>query len=402
MSGIDSSAVENCDIVIVGGGSAGITVAARLTKALDRPDITIIEPSLKHYYQPLWTLVGSGVMPKEVTVKNESTFIPSGVKWVQDTVTDFDPENNNILTQAGRKISYNQLVVALGIQLDWQLIEGLKENLGKNGVCSNYTYNYVDKTWEFIANFEAGNAIFTYPNTLVKCSAAAQKIMYLAEHYFRKSKIRDQAQVIFATADTKLFPVPKYAATLSKIVITRGINVKFQHNLIEIRGDKKEAVFQKLDTGETVVFPYSIIHVTPPQSAPDCIKHSQLANVEGWVDVDKYTLQHRRYPNIFSLGDASSLPTSKTGAAVRKQAPILVENLLALREGKPLLAQYDGYTSCPIITGYGRLVLTEFDYDKNPKETFPFDQAQERFSMYFLKRYVLPLLYWHGMLRGRL
>src|SRR5919199_3365270 len=236
MSAINSSAVENRDIVIVGGGSAGITVAARLTKALKHPDITIIEPSLKHYYQPLWTLVGSGVVPKEVTVKDESAFIPSQVKWIQDTVINFDPENNIISTQAGRKISYNQLVVAPGIQLDWNLIEGLKENLGKNGVCSNYAYNSVDKTWEFIANFKAGNAIFTYPNTLVKCSAAAQKIMYLAEHYFRKSKIRDRAQVIFATADTKLFPVPKYAATLSKIVVTRGINVKFQHNLIEIRG----------------------------------------------------------------------------------------------------------------------------------------------------------------------
>jgi sulfide:quinone oxidoreductase len=283
--------------VIAGGGSAGITIAARLARIYKHSEITIIEPSSEHYYQPLWTLVGGGVVSKEVTLKPEATLIPARVQWIQDAVTKFDPDNNIILTRDGRRISYNQLVVALGIQLDWDRIKGLKENLAKNGVCSNYSYDYADKTWECIANFKEGNAIFTYPNTPVKCSAAAQKIMYLTEHYLRKKGIRDRATIIFATADTKLFPVPKYAATLEEIEAQRGIDVKFKHNLIEIRGNKKEAVFQHLETGETFALPYSIIHVTPPQSAPDCIKHSPLANSEGWVEVDKYTLQHRRYPN---------------------------------------------------------------------------------------------------------
>ncbi len=393
---------KDYDVLIIGGGSAGITVAARLVRALKHSAIALIEPSLKNYYQPLWTLAAAGCVQKEVSQKDEASLIPARVTWIRDAVAKFDPDNNTIYTAEGRQIRYNQLVVAPGIQLDWHRIQGLQETLGKNGVCSIYSYETLEKTWEFIANFNGGNAIFTHPNTPIKCSAAAQKIMYLAEHYFRKLGIRDRANIIFASADNKIFPVPKYAATLNKIVAERSINTKFQHNLIKIRGDRKEAVFQRLDTSETIVVPYEFIHVTPPQSAPDFIKHSPLANVAGWVDVDPYTLQHRHYPNIFSLGDASSLPTSKTGAAVRKQAPVLVKNLLAFRQGKLLSAKYDGYTSCPIVTGYGRLVLAEFDYEKNPQETFPFDQAKERFSMYLLKRYLLPQLYWQGMLKGLL
>jgi sulfide:quinone oxidoreductase len=141
--------------------------------------------------------------------------------------------------------------------------------------------------------------------------------------------------------------------------------------------------------------------VVPPQSAPDFIKKSELADKAGWVEVHKHTLQHARFPNVFSLGDCSSLPCSRTGAAIRKQAPVLVENLLAQRAGHKLVASYDGYASCPLVTGYGKLILAEFDYDGRPQESFPFDQSQERYSMYALKAYGLPEMYWNGMLRGR-
>jgi sulfide:quinone oxidoreductase len=167
-----------------------------------------------------------------------------------------------------------------------------------------------------------------------------------------------------------------------------------------VRGAAKEAVFEHLDTKERIVIPYDLLHVTPPMSSPDVIKRSPLANEAGWVAVDKFTLQHPRFANVFGIGDCSGLPTSKTGAAVRKQAPVVVENLLASITGKPLVAKYDGYTSCPIVTGYGRLVLAEFDYEGKPQETFPFDQSKERLSMYLLKAYALPRLYWGAMLRG--
>ncbi len=247
--------------------------------------------------------------------------IPQGATWIQDAVTEFSPEDNSVLTRGGKKVQYDYLVVAPGIQLDWDKVKGLKEAVGKDGVCSNYAYEYVDKTWEFIRNFKGGNAIFTQPNTPIKCGGAPQKIMYLADDFFRKSGVCGRRNVIFASGTGSIFAVAKYANALNKVVARKGIETRFKHNLIEIRPQAKEAVFQHLDTGEHVVLPYDLIHVTPPMSAPDFIKRSPLANEAGWVDVDKHTLQHTRYPNVFSLGDASSLPTSKTGAAIRKQPP---------------------------------------------------------------------------------
>ncbi|MBM4255527.1 MAG: NAD(P)/FAD-dependent oxidoreductase [Deltaproteobacteria bacterium] len=388
-------------IVVVGGGTAGITIAARLAHKVPPSEIAIIEPSDKHYYQPLWTLVGGGVFPKQQSEHDERALIPPGTTWLRDAVTEFSPDTNTILTREGKRVHYDSLIVAPGLQLDWDKVKGLKESLGRDGVCSNYSYDTVDKTWEFIRACRSGNAIFTQPSPPIKCAGAPQKIMYLADDTFRKNGVRQQTNVIFTSAAAAIFAVKKYAQALDTIVARRQIDARFQHNLVEVRSASKEAVFQRLDTKEEVVLPYNLLHVTPPMSAPDFIKRSPLANETGWVDVDKQTLQHVRYPNIFSLGDASSLPTSKTGAAIRKQAPILVQNLLAARQGKSLTARYDGYTSCPLVTGYGKLILAEFDYDLKPQETFPFDQGQERYSMYLLKAYGLPALYWHGMVKGR-
>jgi sulfide:quinone oxidoreductase len=398
---VDLRPVRKQHIVIVGGGTAGITVAAQLARALAPSDITIIEPSDKHYYQPLWTLVGGGVFPKQQSERSEASVIPRGVTWLRDAVSDFLPHENAVFTRDGKKIQYEYLVVAPGLQLDCDKVIGLKESLGREGVCSNYAYDVVDKTWEFIRTFTGGTAIFTHPSTPIKCGGAPQKIMYLAEHAFRKAGVRNNAEIIFMSGQPTIFTSPHYARALEKIVQERKIETRFKHDLREIRPDKKEAVFQRLDTNEQVVLPYTLLHVTPPMSAPDVIKRSPLANDAGWVEVNKETLQHVRYPNIFSLGDASSLPTSKTGAAIRKQAPVVVKNLLATMQGKTPVERYDGYTSCPLVTGYGRLILAEFDYEGKPQETFPFDQARERYSMYLLKAYVLPALYWHVMMKGR-
>ncbi len=389
-------------IVIVGGGTAGITVAARLLNQDHNLDVAIIEPSSKHYYQPLWTLVGAGIFPKKVTEREEAQFIPRGAVWIQDAVTEFEPDQKWVMTRDGKKVTYDYLVVCPGIQIDWDKVKGLKESIGTNGVCSNYSYEYVEKTWEFIRNFKGGNALFTQPNTPIKCGGAPQKIIYLADEAFRRQGVREKSEIHFYSAAAGIFSVKKYADTLNQIVKRKGIHTHYQHNLIEIRRDEKEAVFENLENGEHVEVKYEMIHVTPPMSAPDFIKKSPLADEAGWVEVDKYTLQHTRYPNVFSLGDASNLPTSKTGAAIRKQAPTVANNLLSVMKGKPLTAKYDGYTSCPLVTGYGKLVLAEFDYDLNPKETFPFDQSKERYSMYVLKKWGLPAIYWHGMLRGRM
>ncbi len=397
-----SDKIDKHEIVIVGGGTAGLSVAARLRNLPNPPDVAIIEPSDKHYYQPLWTLVGAGVFDKESTVREQKHYIPRGATWIRDKLASFDPEANTVTTAGGKTIAYDQLIVAAGIQIDWDAIVGLKAAIGKHGVCSNYAYETVDSTWEAIRGFKGGKAIFTFPNTPIKCAGAPQKIMYLAEHAFRRAGVRKQSELVFASAGPRIFGVTKYREALEAIIAERDIHTAYRHDLVEIRGANKQAVFKQLDTGEQVVMDYDMIHVTPPQSSPDFIKQSKLANAQGWVEVDKYTMQHVRYPNVFSLGDCSSLPTSKTGAAIRKQAPILVDNIQAFRAGKPLLGKYDGYASCPLITGYGTCIMAEFDYDGTPTETFDFDQSQERTSMYMLKAYGLPKMYWHGMLRGRM
>ncbi len=391
-------------ILIIGGGSAGITVAARLLRESHslNGNIAIVEPATKHYYQPLWTLVGAGEADKTVTQREEASVIPSGAVWVQDAVTEFQPDENAVVTASGKKLYYEYLVVAAGIQIDWHKIKGLKESIGKNGVCSNYSYDYVDSTWETIRNFKGGTSIFTNPNTPVKCGGAPQKIMYLADDYFRKSGVRPHSSVIFASGSPSIFNVKKYEQALNKIIERKEIETWFMHNLIEIDGEKKQATFENLNTQERVNIQYDMIHVVPPMSAPDFIKNSPLAASNGWLNVDKNTLMHQCFDNVFGIGDCTNLPTSKTGAAIRQQAPVLVKNLLLRMRAKPLVHQYDGYTSCPLVTGYGRLILAEFNYDLQPQETFPINQARERYSMYVLKKNFLPVMYWKGMLKGRM
>lgn len=394
-------------IVIVGGGAAGITVAAQLLNRDKNLDIAIIEPSDKHYYQPAWTLVGGGQYKIEDTIKNEKDCIPHGATWIQAQVEQFEPEQNLVITQDGKRIQYDYLIVCPGIQIDWHLIKGLNEALGKGGVTSNYSREYAPYTWETIKNFQGGNAIFTFPATPIKCAGAPQKIMYLADDAFRQAGVRDRSNIIYCTAVAKLFAVPGYCESLEKVVQRKNIEVKFKHNLKEIKADTKEAIFEVATDGgiEEVSIKYDMIHLAPPMSPPDFIKNSKLAVREGpqkgWVDVNKYTLQHNVYPNVFSLGDASSLPTSRTAAAIRKQAPALVENLLSLMAKSKMNGQYSGYTCCPLITGYGKTIMAEFDYENRPLSSFPMDPTKERFSMWLVKRHVLPWLYWNRMLKGK-
>lgn len=390
-------------VVIIGAGSAGLAVGAMLLNKNSGLDICIIDKAEKHYYQPIWTLVGAGVFPKEDSEREQADFIPDGATWIKDFVASFDPDNNSVITASGDTISYDYLVVAAGIQIDWSAIKGLKESVGKpgSGVVSNYSYDTVDSTWEAIQALKSGTALFTHPATPIKCGGAPMKITFLADDHWRKKGVRQGIKMKFLKGGPGIFAVKKYADSLTKVMARKGVECVWNMDLISIDPDKKEATFKHLESGEETVEKYDMIHVTPKMSAPDFIKNSALAGEGGWVDVDMYTTQHNKYSNVFALGDNSSLPTSKTGAAIRKQAPVTVSNILALINGAEMAGSYDGYTSCPLVTGYGSLILAEFDYDKKPKESFPFNQAEERYSMYALKAYALPRIYWHGMLKGR-
>jgi len=387
-------------ILIVGGGAAGITAAAQLKKARPSLDVAILEPSQDHYYQPGWTLVGGGVFSMDETHRREVDLIPSGVHWIREAAAGFDPEHNTVSTSGGQQLSYDVLIVATGLKLCWDRIEGLPEALGKGGVCSNYSREFAPYTWEAIQAFKGGNAVFTCAPMPIKCPGAPQKIAYLADDVFKKKRLN--AKVIYATATPGIFGIPAYAAPLREVVKRKGIDARYSHVLTAVRPESKEAVF-KITEGEATreeVIPYDLLHVTPPMAAPDVVAQSALANEAGFVEVDKFTLQHTRFPNVFSMGDVSGMPNSKTAAAVRGQAPVLTANLLAFLDGKALEAAYDGYSCCPLITGYGKTIMAEFNYNAEPTPSFPLDPTKERWSMWWVKVKLLPSLYWNRMLTG--
>ncbi len=415
-------------IVIIGAGTAGITVAAQLLLKDKNLDIAIIDPASKHYYQAAWTLVGAGTYNYKDTERNMSDFIPKGAQWIQEYVESVDPDNNEVVLRDGTKVFYDYLVACPGVIYDYKQIEGLEETMNKNQVCSNYVDP--DYTWKCLQEFKGGNAIFTQPATPIKCGGAPQKIMYLADDYWRKQGVREQSEVLFITPGSVIFGVEPFKSTLMKVVDRKGLQLRFFHRIKKIDGENKRVYFdivkeyEKLsavcynyrDTEKEEVvegnamMEFDMLHLAPPQAAPAFVQQSKIAVQEGptkgWIDVDINTLKHNRYPNVFGLGDAAALPTAKTGAAVRKQAPVVVENLLhAIANDGQLNDDYQGYSSCPLVTGYGKMVLAEFKYDgerdSDPLISRFFDTSKELYPMWVLKKYGLPYMYWNLMLKGR-
>jgi len=389
-------------LVVVGGGSGGCGTAHKFAGKLGGVnEVAVIEPAENHYYQPLWTLVGGGLKSLSQTGRPMQWCLPKKATWIKDRVVSFKPEENKLVTEGGDVITYQYMVVALGLQLKYEMIKGLPEAFDTPGVGSNYSAKYVEKTQAAIRDFKGGNAVFTFPNSPIKCAGAPQKIMYLAEETFRLAGIK--ADIHYYSSLPVLFGVKKYADALWKIVNARGINVNLRNNLIEVKPDTKEAVFQNLDTQELVTVPYDLLHVTPPMGTPSVLADNKdLADQAGFLSVDKETLQHTKYPNIFGIGDCTNVPTAKTAAAVAAQLGIIRKNLAAAVASQSLPAKYEGYTSCPLVTGKSSLILAEFDFQAPPQplETFPINQAKERWTMYQLKAHVMPSLYWHGLIKG--
>ncbi len=393
-------------IVIAGGGNAGLSVAAQLLRKDKSLQISIIDPSEKHYYQPAWTLVGAGIFDINKTIRNEKDVIPAGTTWIKDAVEQFFPEENKVVCKSGAAYFYDVLIVCPGIQIDWNKIKGLKETLGKNGVTCNYSFDMAPYTWELIKNFKGGTAVFTNPSSPIKCGGAPHKIMYLACDYWRKQGILDKCDVHYLSGGSVIFGVKEYAATLTTVLEKDHIKPHYSVNVTATDGVSKTVFYEEKDANGVMLnkeMKFDFCHAVPPQSAPDFIKKSVLAdanNAYGYVEINKSTMQHSRFPNVFALGDCVNAPCSKTGAAIRKQAPVVVKNVLSLLNNQQLSAEYTGYSACPIPTQYGKLMLAEFDYTNTPKMTFPFNQAIPRWTMWILKTKILPWLYWNKILKG--
>ncbi|MFJ6775365.1 FAD-dependent oxidoreductase [Kitasatospora sp. NPDC091257] len=390
-------------IVIIGGGTAGISVAARLRRAGQR-DVAVLDPSGHHYYQPLWTLVGGGRAPLAESIRPQASVMPKGVQWIRRAAVAVDPEAREVALDDGGTVSYDHLVVCPGIQLDWDRIPGLEAGLGQDGLSSNYLPQHAPATWRFIRGTRSGSAVFSMPAGAIKCGGAPQKIAYLAADHWRRQGVLGRIDVHLVIPGTAIFGVPEFARVLEGVVRRYGIKVHYGSEVTEVRPEAREVVVTDLGTGGRTTLPYDVAHLVPPQSAPDWIKRGPLAGADdpaGYVEIDKYTMRHVRYPDVWALGDAGSSPNSKTGAAVRKQAPVLVENLLATLDGREPEAAYDGYASCPLTTARNKMLLAEFDYSGRPAPSIPvINTVRERTDMWYLKRRGLPFLYWNLMLRG--
>ncbi len=390
-------------VLIIGGGTAGITVAARLLRT-GFTDVAVMEPSDKHYYQPMWTLVGGGQASAASTERPEASVMPKDARWIRKSAAAVDPAANTVTCADGSVFGYDVLVVCPGIQLDWDKTEGMTDALGRNGVSSNYRYDLAPKTWDFIRQTRRGSAVFMMPSGPMKCAGAPQKIAYLAADHWRKEGVLKDIDIHLVVPTPRIFGIAAIADNLDKVIAGYGIHLHTQSEITAIDADSCKVTVSALgDGGTDTTLSFDMLHAVPRQSAPDWIKASPLSTGEptGYAEVDKHTLQHVRYPNIFALGDAGSTPNSKTGAAIRKQAPAVVANIAAFLAGRPLPGSYDGYASCPIVTSTHDMLLAEFDYDFNLRPSFPgLDPTKPHRAYWYLKKYGLPVMYWNLMLKG--
>ncbi len=395
------------EIVIVGAGSAGIAVASSLLARAPELQIAVIDPADIHYYQPGWTLVGGGVFEAEETVRTLSSVLPPHVHWIKAAVAAFEPERNAVLLEGCRLIEYERLIVCPGLKLDWHKVEGLVDTLGKNGVTSNYRFDLAPYTWELVKSMKEGTALFTQPPMPIKCAGAPQKALYLSADHWSRTGVLKNIDIGFYNAGGVLFGVKDYVPALMEYIEKYNADLMFNHNLEAIDGPAKKAYFKKTDANgnsETVERSFDMIHICPPQSAPDFIRVSPLADAAGWIDVDQNTLRHKTYENIWSLGDVMNAPNAKTAAAARKQAPVVAQNIMADMGKGAGIAHYDGYGSCPLTVERGKIVLAEFGYGGKLLPSFPRwlnDGRKPSRLAWLLKEKVLPPLYWNAMLRGR-
>lgn len=370
---------KGAKIVIVGAGAAGLAAASRLVQRLEGADITIIDGRKAHYYQPGFTLVAGGIKPKDYVTSTTAEYLPKAVNWIEEAVAEIDPDGNKVVTASGKAVAYDYLVVAAGLTLDYASIEGMDVNrIGQDGLGSIYAGpDAAFATWGAMSQFadKGGIGLFLRPNTEMKCAGAPLKYTFLTDDYLRRRGNRGKAEVIYAANNKVLFSVPIVSEKVRMLFRDRGVKVQYDHIQTGIDLGRKVATFSTPNGPAEIK--YDFINVVPPMRAPDVVRNSPLRwqdgpwAGDGWMEVDKSTLRHKRYANVFGIGDIAGVPKGKTAASVKWQVPVAVDHLVGSITGTPATSVYNGYTSCPLITRLGQAMLVEFDYDNNLVPSFP-------------------------------
>jgi sulfide:quinone oxidoreductase len=396
--------------VIIGAGAAGTALANRLVDRLDGAEITLIDPRARHLYQPGLSLVAAGLKPPEYVVSTTQEWLPSNVGLIQEAVAAVDPEAQTVSTEGGQTLNYDFLVVAPGLILDHDAIEGFSlDMVGENGIGALYAGpEAAAATWAAASRFveEGGRGLFTRPATEMKCAGAPLKHTFLIDDRLRRAGNREAAELVYAAPQGSLFGVPIVAEKVRMLFGDRGIGTQMQRTLQSIDAERKIATFTDAD-GFTREEDYDYIHIIPPQRAPDFVRQSGLSwadrwTDQGWVDCDQYTMRHNRYDNIWAVGDVAGVPKGKTAASVKWQVPVVEDHLVAAVQGQDGTERYNGYTSCPLITRIGRAMLIEFDYNNDLVPSFPgvIAPLQELWISWLMKEVALKATY-NAMLRGQ-
>jgi sulfide:quinone oxidoreductase len=391
-------------VLVIGGGNAGISLAARLRR-YGVSDIAVVEPSSRHLFQPLFSHIGGGTAEASEAVRPQSSVMPKGVTWIQDSAVDIQPESNAVALASGAQLSYGHVVVCPGLQLDWDKVPGLGESMESPHGSSNYVYELASKTWTLLSGLRRGTVVFTMPSGPVKCGGAAQKPMYLACDYWRQQGVLKDIRVVLVVPTPTVYGVPGVDEELNRKIAEYGIELRCNSELVGVDANVRTALVRDLLTGATESLPYDVLHAVPPQSAPDWLKATVLpaaGDDGGFVEVDPETLRHLRYPNVWSLGDAAGTRNSKAGAALRKQTSVLAKNLKSVLRGGNPQAKYNGYSACPFTVSRSTVVFAEFDDQYRPMPSIPkVHVAKERHSTWVLERDLFPGIYWNLILKGR-
>ena len=390
-------------IVIAGSGLGGLAAANRLARELDGAKITIVDRKEIHNYQPGYTLVATGVWPVEKVSDRNADLMPAGVEWVKEMVSEFDPEANAIVTDAGRRIEYDYLIVATGLQLDFGQIEGMDvAAIGTNGLGSVYpSPQAAQATWQAMDAYrqKGGKAVMTLPATPLKCAGAPLKMTFMVVDRLQQAGTRDRSDVQFHSALDNIFSVPRINQEVLERWDRLKVPVTFNSKLVAVDIGARRATVTSPE-GERTELDYDFIHVVPPMRAPDAVKNSPLSWKEGgfaaggWLEVDKETLRHRRFPNVFGIGDINGTPKGKTAATVKKSTPLVVQNLLDVIAGREPSLKFDGYTSCPLLLREGAALLVEFDYENRLTPSLPaIDPLQDSYFAWVMKYRLLKPAY---------